>query len=154
MMLLVHDLLIQTLLYSSALLSGIYLVFSNTIMPVLSRLDAAQGITCMQAINRRIQNPLFFAIFFGSPLVSISILVMESLFSDHLYGATSFSAALLAMAAFLTTLLVNVPLNGRLDQANPHSQSDQQTWYRFVSDWTRWNTLRAIALAFSALLVA
>jgi uncharacterized membrane protein len=43
---------------STAMLAGIYFIFSNTIMPSLRRI--APGPETMQLINRIIQNPGFF----------------------------------------------------------------------------------------------
>mmetsp|Transcript_44020 Transcript_44020/g.106739 ORF Transcript_44020/g.106739 Transcript_44020/m.106739 type:complete len:253 (-) Transcript_44020:566-1324(-) len=56
--------------------AGIMFIFSNTIMPALSTLNDANGMTTMAAINVIIVNPLFIFVYFGGMLGLIPACLM------------------------------------------------------------------------------
>jgi uncharacterized membrane protein len=43
------------------------------------------------------------------------------------------------------TMVVNVPMNNRLDAADPASAEGQGIWVDYLSRWTAWNHVRALA---------
>ena len=53
---------------ATALMAGIFFAFSCAVNLGLARLPDSQYVAAMQSINRRIQNPVFFAAFFGASL--------------------------------------------------------------------------------------
>ena len=64
----------------NAMSAGIIIIFSNTIMPALSKQDMTTGIEVMNTINVIIVNPLFIVIFFGgliSVVPAVSLLQKE-----------------------------------------------------------------------------
>ena len=42
-------------------------------------------------------------------------------------------------------LVVNVPMNNRLDSANPVTDQGAAIWAYYLSRWTAWNHVRALA---------
>jgi uncharacterized membrane protein len=116
-------------------ISGLYFTFSNTIMPVLKQEeDARIGIRIMNRINDVIQNSLFFLLFFGSPLLAVAMVLMNM--NSILFWVGSL---LHIIGSFLVTIVKNVPWNNRL-----MNEADETSWQEYVSEWTRWNTIRAI----------
>lgn len=116
-------------------ISGLYFTFSNTILPVLKQEeDARIGIRIMNRINSVIQNRLFFLLFFGSPLLAVAMVLMNM--SSILFWVGSL---LHIIGSFLVTIVKNVPWNNRL-----MNEADETSWQEYVSEWTRWNTIRAI----------
>ena len=113
----------------------------------------------MQAINERIENPLFFASFFGALLLLLAALAV------HFPRPRSGRFWLVALACvlsigggFLLTAFVNVPLNEQLASvaadASPGELARARAGYE--SPWNFWNSVRTMFsfLAFVALVGA
>ena len=64
------------------LIAGVFFAFSTFVMSALARLQPAQGIAAMQAINITVINPLFFAAFFGTAATCI-LLAISSVLRWH-----------------------------------------------------------------------
>ena len=88
----------------------------------------------MNRINDVIQNSLFFLLFFGSPLLAVAMVLMNM--NSILFWVGSL---LHIIGSFLVTIVKNVPWNNRL-----MNEADETSWQEYVSEWTRWNTIRAI----------
>ena len=126
---------------SSAMLGGIYFIFSNTVMPTLKKVSS--GPEVMQVINRIIQNAGFFILFFGSFLSGIFLMSLSVLGGSPLSLWIVFGSLLL-ISAFLSTIFVNVPLNNVLDKQDEHSKEIEQIWLHYVDKWVWWNHLRTV----------
>lgn len=134
---------------SAAMLAGIYFIFSNTIMPSLKGI--ASGPEAMQFINRTIQNTGFFILFFGS-FLSSNILIALSLVEGSTVSILGVIASGLLITAFISTVLVNVPLNNLLDKQKTNSAEMEQLWALYLNKWVKWNHLRALLCLISAFL--
>ncbi|MFB9906962.1 anthrone oxygenase family protein [Allokutzneria oryzae] len=136
---------VQTLvIVVGGLLGGVYFAFSTSVMPGLRRLPAAQGIAAMRAANAAILNPAFMLVFFGAPLGGIALAILAP--SPLVITA----AVLHVVPSLLLTMLVNVPMNNALDAADA---DDEQVWNHYLTKWTLWNTVRAVACAAATLLL-
>ena len=51
-------------------------------------------------------------------------------------------------------MTVNVPMNDRLDAADPATAEGQAVWADFLPRWTRWNNVRSLLGAVAATLLA
>src|SRR5690606_3152436 len=100
----------------SGLMAGLVFAFSNAVMGALGRIQAAEGIAAMQAINRVILNPPFLTVFMGTP-AACSLIVLTSLWRWSEPGALWLIAgsAVYVIGTFLVTILVHVPMNNALD---------------------------------------
>jgi uncharacterized membrane protein len=116
-------------------------------------------VATMQAINDKIQNPVFFASFFGAVLFSLAALVA------HYPRPRSRRFLLIALACvlyigggFLLTASINVPLNNQLAAVDPDSSARVLAAARaaYEGPWDFWNTIRTVfsTLAFLALVGA
>ena len=65
-----NEIIMLTSVILNSMAAGIIIIFSNTIMPALSKQDMSTGIEVMNTINVIIVNPLFIVIFFGG-LISV-----------------------------------------------------------------------------------
>jgi uncharacterized membrane protein len=145
--------LVSTL--GAGLVAGIFFAFSAFIMTALGRIPAPKGISAMQSINVAVLNPVFFAAFFGTGLVSLALAVVALAAWS---GPASFylltGALLYLVGCLLVTMVFNVPLNNRLKAVSAESAQGANTWSDYLSTWTAWNTVRTIAsLAASALFI-
>ena len=140
---------------TSALIGGLYLAFSTSVMPALASRPPAQGVATMQRINVVILNPLFLGIFFGAALLSAACMGV-AFFPWQLWRSVLLLAAgcLYLFASFGVTIACNVPRNERLAGMRADSQEAVAYWPIYVREWTRWNHLRACASVASALCAA
>lgn len=121
---------------------GLYFIFSNTIMSVLSKID--NGADLMILINRKILNPLFLGCFFISGVGSLSLFFVSS-------GATAASSIVFFIGTVAVTVVFNVPLNDRLKDASKSELS--AVWKEYLSKWVFWNHVRTICGITSGLLL-
>lgn len=130
----------------SGLLAGILFTFSNFAMRALASRPPAEGMAVMQAINVTIQNPLFFALFFGTTLLSLGAVVWGALHTDE-PGAMLLLAGGLSMVlgTFAVTGAGNVPLNNRLAAASATSDEGQAIWREYLVRWNRLNHVRVLS---------
>ena len=138
---------------SGGLVTGILFAFSNFALRALADLPAQQGMHAMQRINERIQNPLFLALFLGTPLLCL-LIVAAALTTSDVPGATllALGASTYLGGPFAITVARNVPLNNRL--ANAPSAEAETAWPAYRRDWQRWNHIRSCIGIASILLLA
>lgn len=148
--------IITILLWFSALgcglLAGLYFSFSTFIMNALGRIDPAQGVAAMNAINATIVRSPFMPVFLGTTLTSL-VLAVTGVFRWGQPGAAPLlvGGLLYVLGMFVVTMVWNVPLNNAL-AADPTAAP---LWARYLKDWTFWNHVRTVSsLAASALFIA
>jgi uncharacterized membrane protein len=115
-------------------------------MTALSRIDQASGVAAMNSINTVILRSLFMPLFFGTTIAAL-ILAAVALFRWGTPGAPSMlvGGAAYVLGMFVVTMLLNVPLNGALQAAEPSIADAATTWARYLREWTRWNHVRTVA---------
>ena len=132
-------------LLGSGLMAGLFFAFSTAVMPGLRRLPPAAGAAAMQQINRTIINPLFLLVFLGTALPCL-LLAIGAPFSGRAGTVWIVIGAVLYLVGCIgLTMFVNVPMNNRLDAADPASAEGASVWAEILSRWTAWNHVRALA---------
>jgi uncharacterized membrane protein len=138
-------------------MTGLYFAFSASVMPALDALPPKTAIAAMRAINRKIQNSVFFVAFFGAPVAAVVSGALLFALEREIPGAAMLgAAAVYLLGSLLPTVFVNVPLNLRLERGGEPAEDAGAAaiWRDFSRPWTRWNTLRGIFTAASLLLAA
>jgi uncharacterized membrane protein len=129
----------------SGLIAGVFFAFSTSVMPGLARLPTPAGALAMQQANRTILNPLFLAVFVGTALICL-LLAIAAMVTGHGSAVWLVGGALLyIVGAFVVTMVVNVPMNNRLDTSDPDSAEGAEIWAGYLSRWTAWNHFRTVA---------
>ncbi|HEY1948603.1 MAG TPA: anthrone oxygenase family protein [Bryobacteraceae bacterium] len=139
----------------SGLMAGVFFAFSTFVMNALSRLPEPQGMAAMQSINIVAVTPAFMTALFGTA-ATCGILAVVSLFTWHTRGSGYLLAGSLSylIGAILVTVLFNMPLNERLAVTTPASAESATFWASYLTRWTTWNHIGAIAaLGATALLI-
>lgn len=127
------------------LMAGLFFAFSTSVMPGLRLLGPADGAAAMQQMNRTILNPLFLLVFMGTGLVCL-LLAVGAPFSGRPGAAWIVIGGVLYLVGSTgLTMVVNVPMNNRLDAADPTSAEGARIWADYLTRWTAWNHLRALA---------
>jgi uncharacterized membrane protein len=128
----------------SGLVAGLFFAFSVSVMAALRSLPAPDGAAAMRAINVAILNPLFLAVFVGTALLCVALVVAVAVTGGS--AATAAGAGLYVVGAIGVTVVVHVPMNTAL------ADSDA-LWERYVVRWTRWNHVRTLAAAAALVLL-
>jgi uncharacterized membrane protein len=128
------------------LMAGLFFVFSVAVMRALGQLPPERGMAAMQSINSTILNPIFLLVFMGTAAICALLLVL-SLLNRQLPGSTYVLAGslLYLTGGLLVTIAVNVPMNDALAAAHPGSPEGAQLWVSYLTNWTAWNHVRAVA---------
>jgi uncharacterized membrane protein len=136
------------------LMGGILFAFSNFVMTALSLQPAASGIRTMQDINIQIVNPVFLAIFIGTP-VATALLAALAIRNFSQPGAKFllFGSVLYLVGTLAVTMAFNIPLNNQLAIQDPLSVDASGFWIQYVAKWIRWNHVRTIASLSAAALL-
>lgn len=130
-----------------------FFAWSCSVMPGLFIVPDSTFLASMQAMNRAIQNPLFFSCFFG-----VAILLPISTF---LSGPASYWQLLAASVVYWTgvmgiTIFGNVPLNNRLEASPLEAASSREMdklRMLFEKRWTRLNHIRTLSSVIAFVLV-
>jgi len=141
------QLLLQTGMLGSGVLSGLYFIFSFCVMNALNMQPPASAISTMNTINRVIVNPPFMLIFLGTPLVCALLLqscVKEGIGTSLDNKCTTAGALSLLVGEFLLTLAVHIPKNDALATYTLGSRSDASVWADYCTTWTAWNHVRML----------
>ena len=139
----------------SALMAGLFFVFSNTIMAALGKLPPSAGITGMQSINVTILNPAFFIVFFGTSLLAMGLLLAALLNLSQAWALPCLAGSLCYLIGSpLVTMICNVPLNNRLAAAGAESAEAAKLWAEYLRVWTAWNHLRTVLCLAATVLLA
>jgi len=144
--------LCQFSILAFALLSGVFLAFSDFIMRSLANTGGVGGIEAMQVINREVFRYVFMILFIGMAPISM-LLAGYSFFTLSGPAATLIiiAAATYLVAAFGVTVAFNVPLNEALDPMDLGSRATTRFWTEtYLPRWTFWNSVRAIACGLAA----
>jgi len=134
-------------LIMAAGMTGSFFVFSTGVMPGLNGSRPASAIDAMQAINQRIQNPLFIGMFLLLPVFAavagILLMTMDEKTAGVLFLA---AAAVYVLGALVPSFAVNIPMNNALDGVHiPHDPAEAaRIWAAYSARWTAWNTVRAV----------
>ncbi|WDI30099.1 DUF1772 domain-containing protein [Hyphococcus flavus] len=137
----------------SGVMAGVYFAFSAFIMASLARIETSAGILAMQSINNVILRSAFMPLFFGTTVAAVGVAATALLdMSRQSALLIAGGGAIYFGGMFLITIFYNVPLNNKLDSADPHSAFGAEVWDFYLRKWTRWNHVRTIASVVSSVI--
>ena len=138
------DVLLLGATVATGLIAGFFYAYACSVMVGLARTDDRTFITTMQWINATVRNAAFAPAFFGSLVLTAAAAVLAVRQRRRSAGWVLAAAGLYA-AAFLVTLVLNVPLNFQLADAGPADRIRDLAAVRaaFEGPWVRWNLVRA-----------
>jgi len=138
---------------ASAVVSGVFLTFSDFVMRSLDRADRAAGIEVMQVINREVFHWVFMALLLGMSALS-PLLAVYAYYNLAETGALFVEAGgiIYFIGVFVVSLIYNIPMNNRLDRLSHTSAEAAEYWSTtYFPKWTYWNYVRAISACVAAI---
>ncbi|NUV55568.1 DUF1772 domain-containing protein [Streptomyces coelicolor] len=136
----------------TGLVAGVFCAFSTFVMRGLAALPAARGAAAMQAVNVAAVRPPFMAVFLGTTVLSAVLTVVTLVtWPDQGAVASVVGGVLFLCGSFGLTVAANIPRNERLARLDADGAEAAAYWPEYVRGWTRWNHVRAVASAGSAL---
>ncbi|MEM8928144.1 MAG: DUF1772 domain-containing protein [Bacteroidota bacterium] len=144
---------------SIGLTAGLCFTWGNAVTPGIGQLDDLSYLQAFQKMNRSIENPLFFAVFFGSFLVGIAAIFANKGVSQEHFRLVAVAIGIYFMGVVLVTLFGNVPLNQMLDKTDlAHSSLGELRALRnrFEDPWNRFHLIRVLTamVSFALLIIA
>lgn len=148
-------LLTATTALATALVGGVFFIFSVTIMRAFAGMPSPSAINAMQEINVVIVGSMFLPLFIGAAITSAVLAVYGFLNLPATQAYWLIAGSLLYVAgSFILTIACNVPLNNVLAAVDGSSPEALPIWTKYLSEWTMWNHLRTVAsVASSACMV-
>jgi len=148
-------LVLQFSILAYALVSGVFLAFSDFIMRSLAHISGIGGVDAMQVINREVFRWVFMALFIGMAPLSLLIAGYGGFYVGGGPGTIMVLAGLIYfIGCFGVTVFFNVPMNEALAAMDISDPATQEYWTgTYLPRWTFWNTVRTIASAASAALL-
>jgi uncharacterized membrane protein len=144
--------IIEISVIACAVLGGVFLTFSDFVMPSLDKAETAAGVEVMQIINREVFKSVFMVLFFGMAALS-PLLIGYAYFyvGGPAMALIAAGGAIYLLGVFSVTAVFNVPMNNMLG-AMDFSSADAASYWKltYFPKWTFWNWVRAIACAASA----
>ncbi|MCO6510868.1 MAG: DUF1772 domain-containing protein [Aridibacter famidurans] len=150
--------LIITALFVS-LVAGFLFAFAVVVMPGIGKMDDLRFAESFKAIDSVIQdnNPLFILVWVGSGVGAVASAVAGFLYlQGPVLALVSAACALVILAVHVPTVVVNVPLNNRLQGMDLGQASDSKLGEirsLFERRWLFWNNVRTLASIAAAILL-
>lgn len=146
---------LQLAIIAYALVSGVFLAFSDFIMRSLAHTGGAGGVDAMQVINREVFRWVFMALFIGLAPSSLLISAYGGIFVSNGPGNLIMLAGLIYfIGCFGVTVFFNVPMNEALAGMDVTADKTRDYWTgTYLPRWTFWNTVRTVASSVSAALL-
>jgi uncharacterized membrane protein len=132
---------------TTGLVAGVFYAYAVSVTLGLGAQPNASYIATMQAINEKIQNPLFFLSFFGAVFFLLAALAVH-LPRPRLgrFWLIALASALYVGGGFLLTVVVNVPLNEELARVVGDASAGELARARaaYEGPWNLWNGVRTV----------
>ena len=129
----------------TGLVAGLFYSFTVAIVPALRTLKGKEHIAAMQAINTKIENPLFFLSFFGA-LVFLPLTAY--LYRDKPAFPLLVAASILyILGAIGATVFGDIPLNEELAKVETPKISEEEAEKirkEFQGSWKPWMRFHAV----------
>ncbi|TDD89344.1 DUF1772 domain-containing protein [Actinomadura darangshiensis] len=137
------------------LAAGLLAAFTIAVMPGLTASDDRTLVDAMQHMIVKIENPVFFLIFLGAPILAAIALVQARRSGSARTARWIIAGLVLYTLTLLVTFAVHVPLNYELrDMGDPaHIKNLAAVRDDFVTPWVTWDIVRTLTAtaAFTAL---
>jgi uncharacterized membrane protein len=143
---------------ATGLVAGLYFFSAIAVMPALTAADDRTLVDAMQQMIDKIENPAFFLVFLGAPVLATVALVQARESGSQRVAGWILAGLVLYAVMVIITFAVHLPLNEDLKDAGDPARIENLAEVRddFVTPWVAWDIVRTVATigGFSALVWA
>ena len=144
---------VQVSVIACAVVSGVFLTFSDFVMRSLNGARTTAGVEVMQVINREVYRTVFMVLLLGWS--AFSPILMAYAYTSAAGAATTWimlGGAIYLAGVFAVSLIFNIPMNRRLDVMDFADAGAATYWSeKYFPRWTFWNYVRALSAAAAAI---
>ena len=140
----------------TGLTAGLCFTWGNAVTPGIGQLDNIGYLQAFQKMNRSIENPLFFVVFFGSFLLGLAAIYTNKGISPEHFRLVTVAVGIYFLGVVSVTVFGNVPLNQILDKIDlTHSSLEELRILRnrFENPWNRFHLIRVLTAMISFVLL-
>jgi uncharacterized membrane protein len=149
------DIVLGAAVFAMGLVAGLYFFSAIAVMPALTAADDRTLVDAMQQMIDKIENPAFFAVFLGAPVLAGVALAQASSSGQAKITGWIVAALVLYTVMVVITFAVHLPLNEDLKDAGDPARIQDIAEVRddFVTPWVAWDIVRTLVTtaAFGAL---
>jgi uncharacterized membrane protein len=129
------------------LLAGLYYFSAIAVMPALTAADDRTLVDAMQQMIDKIENPAFFLVLLGAPVLAAVALVQARSFGQAKIAGWIGAGLALYTVMVVITFAVHIPLNEDLKDAGDPARIENIAEVRddFVTPWVVWDIVRTLA---------
>jgi uncharacterized membrane protein len=141
------DIVLAAAVIAMGLLAGLYYFSSIAVMPALTAADDRTLVDAMQQMIDKIENPAFFLVLLGAPVLAAVALVQARRSGQAKIAGWIVAGLALYTAMVVITFAVHIPLNDDLKQAGDPDSIENLAAVRddFVTPWVAWDIVRTLA---------
>ncbi len=138
------DVVLGAAVIAMGLIAGLYFFSSIAVMPALTAADDRTLVDAMQQMIVKIENPAFFLVFLGAPVLAAVALVQARRSGSSARWIVAGLALYTVMV--VVTFAVHIPLNDDLRQAGDPARIENLAAVRddFVTPWVAWDIVRTV----------
>ena len=141
------DIVLGAAVIAMGLYAGLFYFSSIAVMPALTAADDRTLVDAMQQMIDKIENPAFFLVLLGAPLLAAIALVQAR--RSGLADTAGWIVAGLALYTVMVviTFAVHIPLNEDLEAAGDPARIENLAAVRddFAGPWVAWDIVRTLA---------
>jgi uncharacterized membrane protein len=141
------DIVLAAAVIAMGLLAGLYYFSSIAVMPALTAADDRTLVDAMQQMIDKIENPAFFLVLLGAPVLAAVALVQARRSGQPKIAGWIVAGLALYTVMVVITFAVHIPLNDDLKQAGDPASIENLAAVRddFVTPWVAWDIVRTLA---------
>jgi uncharacterized membrane protein len=141
------DIVLGAAVIAMGLLAGLYFFSAIAVMPALTAADDRTLVDAMQQMIVKIENPAFFLVLFGAPVLATVALVQARRSGQAKIARWIVAGLGLYGVMVVITFAVHIPLNEDLRNAGDPDRIEDLAAVRddFVTPWVAWDIVRTLA---------
>jgi uncharacterized membrane protein len=140
------DIVLGAAVIAMGLVAGLYFFSAGAVMPARTAADDRTLVDAMQQMIVKIENPVFFLVFLGAPVLA-GVALAQARRSGSAKTANWIVAGLALYTVMLVvTFAVHIPLNYDLRDAGDPDRIENLATVRddFVTPWVAWEIVRTL----------
>jgi uncharacterized membrane protein len=141
------DLVLGAAVMAMGLLAGLYFFSAIAVMPALTAADDRTLVDAMQQMIDKIENPAFFLILLGAPVLAAVALVQARRSGSPKTAGWIVTGLVLYTVMVIVTFAIHIPLNYDLRDVGDPDRIENLAAVRddFVTPWVAWDLVRTLA---------